>query len=68
MIYYYRTKRLFKYSYILNKRTKEIKKEMLKKENILVPMVIILKKVISVEKLVIPRLRIFEEICPSSFE
>ena len=68
MIYYYRTKRLFKYSYILNKRTKEIKKEMLKKENILVPMVIILKKVISFEKLVIPRLKIFEEICPSSGE
>ena len=41
---------------------------MLKKENILVPMVIILKKVISFEKLVIPRLKIFEEICPSSGE
>ena len=41
---------------------------MLKKENILVPMVIILKKIISFEKLVIPRLKTFEEICPSSGE
>ena len=41
---------------------------MLKKENILLPMIIILKKVISFEKLVIPRLRVFEEICPSSLE
>ena len=41
---------------------------MLKKENILVPMIIILKKVISFEKLVIPRLNIFEEIRPSSIE
>jgi hypothetical protein len=41
---------------------------MIKKENILLPMIIILKKVISFEKLVIPRLRVFEEICPSSIE
>jgi len=41
---------------------------MLKKENILLPMLIILKKVISYEKLVFPRLRVFEEIYPSSFE
>ena len=41
---------------------------MIKKENILIPMVIILKKIISFEKLVIPRLRVFEEICPSSIE
>ena len=41
---------------------------MIKKENILLPMIIILKKVISFEKLVIPRLRVFEEIYPSSIE
>jgi hypothetical protein len=41
---------------------------MIKKENILVPMIIILKKVISFEKLDIPRLKVFEEICPSSIE
>jgi hypothetical protein len=41
---------------------------MLKKENILVSMVIILKKVISYEKLIIPRLKVFEGICPSSNE
>ena len=41
---------------------------MIKKENILVPMIIILKKVISFEKLDIPRLKVFEEICPSSTE
>ena len=41
---------------------------MIKKENILLPMIIILKKVISFEKLVIPRLKVFEEIYPSSIE
>ena len=41
---------------------------MLKKENLLVPMIIILKKVISFERLEIPRLKVFEEICPSSSE
>ena len=64
----YRTKRLFTYQYILSKEVNDLKKEMLKKENMLVPMVIILKKVISFEKLVIPRLKIFEEVCPSSIE
>ena len=68
MLFNYRTKRLFTYQYILNKRIKELKKEMLKKENILIPMIIILKKVISFEKLVIPRLKIFEEIRPSSID
>jgi hypothetical protein len=47
---------------------KEIQKEMSKKENILLPIIIIIKKIISFEKLVIPRLKVFEEICPSSFE
>jgi len=41
---------------------------MIKRENILVPMIILLKKIISFEKLVIPRLKVFEEICPSSNE
>jgi hypothetical protein len=41
---------------------------MLKRENQSVPMIIILKKVISFEKLEIPRLKVFEEICPSSTE
>ena len=33
-----------------------------------IPGGILLKKVISFEKLVIPRLKVFEEICPSSNE
>ena len=64
----YRTKRLFSYQYILNKRVKEMNKEMSKKENIFLSVLIILKKIISFEKLVIPRLKVFEDICPSSFE
>ena len=68
IIFDYRTRRLFTYRYILTKRVKELKKEMVKRENILVPMIILLKKVISFEKLVIPRLKVFEEICPSSNE
>ena len=53
---------------MLNKRKKELKKEMLKKENFLVPVVIIIKKIMSLEKIVEPRLKVFEEICPSSFD
>ena len=68
IIFDYRTRRLFTYRNILTKRVKELKKEMVKRENILVPMIILLKKVISFEKLVIPRLKVFEEICPSSNE
>lgn len=68
ILFDYRTRRLFTYRYILTKRVKELKKEMVKRENILVPMIILLKKVISFEKLVIPRLKVFEEICPSSNE
>ena len=58
-------KRLFTYEYILNRRVKELSKEFVKKENILLSILIIIKKVISNEKLIIPRLQIFEEI--SSF-
>jgi len=39
---------------------------MSKKENSFLPVLIIIKKVISYEKLIIPRLKVFEEICPSS--
>ena len=59
-------KRLFTYEYILNRRVKELSKEFSKKENILLPILIIIKKVISNEKLIIPRLKIFEEICSFS--
>ena len=52
---------------MLNKRIKELKKEMLKNENLLVPVVIIIKKIMSLEKIVESRLKVFEEICPSSF-
>ena len=53
---------------MLNKRKKELKKEMIKKENLLVPVVIIIKKILSLEKIVISRLKVFEEIYPSSFD
>ena len=43
---------------------KELSKELSKKENILLPSTVILQKIISNEKLVIPRLKVFEEICP----
>jgi hypothetical protein len=39
---------------------------MSKKENNFLPVLIIIKKIISFEKLIIPRLKVFEEICPSS--
>ena len=48
----------------MNKRTKEMAKESLKKENVLIPISVILQKIISNEKLTIPRLKVFEEICP----
>jgi len=57
-------RRLFTYDYILKKRVKEMKKELSKKENILLPTIAILQKIISNEKLVIPRLKVFEGICP----
>ena len=62
------TKILFTYEYILNKRVKDLNKEFSKKENDLVPILIIIKKIRSYEKLVMPRLKAFKEICPSSFE
>ena len=43
---------------------KELSKELSKKENILLPSTAILQKIISNEKLIIPRLKVFEEICP----
>jgi len=39
---------------------------MSKKENSFLPVLIMIKKIISFEKLIIPRLKVFEEICPSS--
>ena len=48
----------------MNKRTKEMAKESLKKENVLIPISVILQKIISNEKLTIPRLKVFEQICP----
>ena len=53
---------------MLNKRIKELKKEMVKKENLTVPVVIIIKKIMSLDKMVEPRLKVFEEICPSSLD
>ena len=46
-------RRLFTYSYIIAKRAKEMQKELLKKENILIPTIVVLQKIISNEKLVI---------------
>lgn len=43
---------------------KELSKELSKKENILLPSTAILQKIISNEKLIIPRLKVFEDICP----
>ena len=60
--------RLFKYSYILKNRAKKFVSELSKnnneEENANI-MMIILKKIISNEKLAIPRLDIFEKIVPS---
>ncbi len=67
-MYLYRTKRLLTYNYILKKRAKEFQRELIKKENKNISILILLKKIISNEKLVIPRLKIFEEIAPSFFE
>jgi len=64
----YRTKRLLTYNYILKKRAKEFQRELIKSENKNISILIILKKIISNEKLVIPRLKIFEKIAPSFFE
>ena len=62
---YNRSKRLFTYEYILNKRVKEFQKELSKPDSKLVPLVIILKKIIANEKLSVPRLKTFEKIAPS---
>ena len=41
---------------------------MIKNENNYMPISVIIKKIMSNEKLVIPRLKVFEEICPSLSE
>ena len=43
-----------------------MKKELSKKENVFLSTVVILQKIISNEKLVIPRLKVFEDICPDN--
>ena len=59
---------MFTYDYILNKRTKEFQKELSKYDEKLIPSVIILKKILTNEKLSVPRLKIFEQIAPSFIE
>ena len=66
--YLYRTKRLFTYNYILQKRAMELQRELTKYENKNVSILLLLKKIISNEKLIVPRLKIFEEISPSFYE
>ena len=41
---------------------------MIKDENNYMPISVIIRKVLSNEKIVIPRLKVFEEICPSLLE
>ena len=41
---------------------------MIKNENNYIPISVIIRKVLSNEKVVIPRLKVFEEICPSLLE
>ena len=47
---------------------KEMERELRKPENVLVPILILFKRVISNEKIIIPRLDIFEQIYPSPQE
>ena len=61
-----KTKRLFTYNYILNKRAKELIKEFCKSENKSASLMTMIKRVIFSEKLVIPRLKIFEKIAPAN--
>ena len=56
---------LLSYRYLLKKRLKDIKKELLKPEMVLVPMANILEKIISKDNLIYPRLDVFEQIAPS---
>ena len=64
---FFRTKKtLFTYEYILDKRIKKLNKEKSKKEIDLNSIINNIKKIISYEKIEIPRLKIFEDICPSS--
>ena len=62
----YRTKRLLTYRCILKRRLKELQKELLKPEMVLVPSIELLKKIMSKEQLIYPRLDIFEQIAPST--
>lgn len=48
----------------MEKRVKEINKELSKNENKIISIAMILQKIISNEKTTIGRLKIFEEICP----
>ena len=66
--YLYRTKRLFTYNYILQKRAMEFQRELNKYENKNISILLLLKKIISNEKVIVPRLKIFEEISPSFYE
>lgn len=61
----YRTKRIFTFGYILKRRLKYIKRELLKPDMILVPIVTILNKAISEDKIAYSRLSVFEQIAPS---
>ena len=45
-----------------------MKRELLKPENATVPIIILVKRIISNEKIVIPRLDVFERICASPCE
>ena len=51
----------------MEKRVKEINKELSKNENKIISIAMILQKIISNEKLVIPRLKVFEAMCPEIF-
>jgi hypothetical protein len=46
----------------------ELQRELTKYENKNVSILLLLKKIISNEKLIVPRLKIFEEISPSFYE
>ena len=66
IIFTYRAKRLLTYRCILKRRLKALQKELLKPEMVLVPAIELLKKIMAKEKLIYPRLDIFEQIVPSS--
>jgi len=53
------------YRCILKRRLKALQKELLKPEMVLVPAIELLKKIMAKEKLIYPRLDVFEQIAPS---